>query len=255
MSREETGFKRDANFWSVLLRDFDSCAIDGFATGANNVRWKAILLFGRSDLEVNANVWQLPNYSQGDEICKDCLCNRTDRPFTDLREEAAWRGTEDMLEDGVMLRYISSKHPLVRSHYFSSHFARLDMMHILDCKGVVATFAGSILLSLATSNPLLGSTHDARCAELTRLRLEFECDNNVQNRLAESRYHLYTNALLLLASMWRHNCCIGAPFKAVSGSVLCPSRTDVGASENDDVGASEKEWIDFASIRFGFWLP
>ena len=26
-------------------------------------------------------------------------------------------------------------------------------------------------------------------------------------------------------------------------------------AENDDVGASENELIDFASIRFGFWLP
>ena len=31
-----------------------------------------------------------------DEVCSECLANRTNRPFTDMRADAAWRLTEKL---------------------------------------------------------------------------------------------------------------------------------------------------------------
>ena len=94
------GSASDPIAWAALLADFDSLAtgvVDGadVARDADGTRWKAILLIATADEEARCNEFGLPHYGS-DEPCSECMANRTTRPYTDLRAEAAWRPSESM---------------------------------------------------------------------------------------------------------------------------------------------------------------
>ena len=45
-----------------------------------------MLLFAKADEDCRSNDWGLPHYSAKDEVCSECLANRSTRPYTDLQE-------------------------------------------------------------------------------------------------------------------------------------------------------------------------
>ena len=81
----------DDNAWPSLIRDLEDLA-RGVRLGDD--MWRFVLLFGKADEEVRVNTWGLPSYNAPNEVCSECLANRTTRPFTDLSAAAAWRPTQ-----------------------------------------------------------------------------------------------------------------------------------------------------------------
>ena len=162
----------DAKLWGLLLDNFDALATEGFRD-AGGRQWWGILCFGKADLEVCCQSWGVPHYAAADENCMACLANRGVRNFSDLRPRANWRGTEGLSELAWRFR-LAGDHPLTNSRYFTSHFVRLDVMHVADCKGMTATIAGSVLRPLAHGDPRLGANQAERLEFLTRHRKEHE---------------------------------------------------------------------------------
>ena len=121
-----TGSECDDALWSAILADMDSLAtgaVDGsaIACGPDGVNWKAVLLIAKADEQARCDEFGLSHYN-GDEPCSECMCNRTTRPFTDLREGAAWRQSESMPFQCYSARLREPLHPLARSHYFCSRW-------------------------------------------------------------------------------------------------------------------------------------
>ena len=122
------------------------------------------------------------------------------RPFTDLRDVAAWRPTENMalfcfIFSLVSLLLFSSYfvlfsfsdlafvlyqqrlrqplHPLAASHYFCARwFFFLDLMHLMDCKGVTAIVAGSVL-GILVRRPALGANKAERLVTINQHRADW----------------------------------------------------------------------------------
>ena len=78
-----------------------------------------------------------------------------------MRRCAAWRRTEVMNAADYKSRASIPRHPLVDCRLFWRCFFALDMMHILDCKGLAATIFGS-LLAMLVRDARLGANQAAR---------------------------------------------------------------------------------------------
>ena len=135
----------DLKVWEVLLQDFEELARDGLRTGRGET-WSFVLLVIQADEEVRANSFGLIHWGQGDDICPECLANRTTMPYTDLRPNAAWRShlVSDLAE--FRGRNRRPNHPLLASPFFTRHLLQMDVMHCMDCKGVAAIAYGSFLM-------------------------------------------------------------------------------------------------------------
>ena len=72
-------------------------------------------------------------------MCAECLANRTDRPFTDTRVDAAWRLTEEQRWDFDKGRHMHTLPPLLSSPVFS------DLSFVVLDLGVTAFVFGSIV--------------------------------------------------------------------------------------------------------------
>ena len=126
------------------------------------ILWRFALLFAKSDEDARCNEFGLVHYSSAGEVCSECLCNRSNRPFTDLRPGALWRPTERMGFEVYKSRCRSPPHPLVDSPLFCHRmFFILDLMHLVDCNGVAALVFGSTLMMLVR-DARLGSNQQDR---------------------------------------------------------------------------------------------
>jgi hypothetical protein len=74
-------------------------------------------MWGKADLEQDVH-WGMPSYNAADTVCGNCGANRTDRPFTDLRPDAAWRPGEDM-PNPDFIDMCHGSHPLKQSPYWT----------------------------------------------------------------------------------------------------------------------------------------
>ena len=81
-------------------------------------------------------------------MCTECLGNRNERPFTDLGPDAKWRPTEEMPFEHFRCRAREPVHDLIACHYFHRWFVVLDVMHVMDCKGVAGLVYGGVLSML-----------------------------------------------------------------------------------------------------------
>ena len=81
------------------------------------------------------------------EPCSECMCNRSTRPYTDLRDDAAWKPTE-MMPLALCVARIRFDHPLILSLFLLVCFYSLDIMHKVDCNGVAALCDGGLLFVL-----------------------------------------------------------------------------------------------------------
>ena len=115
---------RDDECYKLLLRDFD-CLACGFVDGSpiaqdeDGTVWKAVLLWGKGDLEVQTVEWGLPSYNAAEHMCGWCKANRSDAPFTNLMWNAPWRESEDMPNEEFMHRLRAPVHPLATSVYLN----------------------------------------------------------------------------------------------------------------------------------------
>ena len=169
------GDRPDTNIWDFLLRDFEALAtglVGGrpVATGRDGRVLKWLLLFVKSDEEVRSQEFGFANPGAADEVCSECLGNRTSRPFTDLRATAAWRRSESLPFVAYAARARQPPHPLTEHPFFCFRFFfYLDLMHLMDCKGVLALAFGSVCKELI-ADPRLGANQQERLDTINERR-------------------------------------------------------------------------------------
>ena len=160
--------------WRTLLADLEALAsgvVDGLpiapvAPGSDDM-WRVVVVFAKADEQVRCDDWGLTHYNASHEVCSECLANRTDKPWTDMRAAASWRGTEQMSAAQYQARARAPLHPLVTSTLFWRFFFVLDAMHILDCKGVAATIFGSVL-GMLVRDRRLGPNQQSRIGSVNQ---------------------------------------------------------------------------------------
>ena len=103
-----------SNVWDVLLADFEALA-EG--VDVNGERWRFVLVFGKADEENRVQSWGLASWSAEDEVCGECLADRSAKSYTDMRPEARWRPTERMSLEMYRGRLRTPLHPLARSRF------------------------------------------------------------------------------------------------------------------------------------------
>ena len=59
--------------------------------------WGGIFLFATGDCEQILKKYNMRHYNLVDQICPDCLADRSLRPYTNLQEDAEWKETENMV--------------------------------------------------------------------------------------------------------------------------------------------------------------
>ena len=163
-------------FWAEVLADFDELGMHDKLVAPDGGRWRAALIFGKGDMEMRCLTWGLPGYGNAVDVCGSCLANRTSRPYTDCRPNASWRPTSlsNMPSQFYSERLAQPRHPLTLSPYFTKYFAILDVMHVMDCKGVTSHVAGSVLKWLINKELRLGSNQDQRLAKLNSKMRSFQ---------------------------------------------------------------------------------
>ena len=132
--------------WDYILAELEKLALTGFLD-ADGKRWNGMPLVSKADEQQRCDEWGLPDY-RGPEPCSDCLCNRTDKPYTDLRENAAWKPTENMALATYRsrIRKVRGKyHPITQSSFMHRNFMILDAMHVFDVHGAAELVYGGIL--------------------------------------------------------------------------------------------------------------
>ena len=111
------------------------------------------------------------------------------------------RSNESVHAEAFKARIARPLHPLVASHYFNKYFLRLDIMHIIDLKGVIAIAAGSLLLPLVQNDARLGRRQDERMAEINKQMKEFQSQNGTQHTMPPIRYeNLHSDGWACLGS-------------------------------------------------------
>ena len=133
----------DLKVWQILVRDFDMLARTGFTV--DDVTWTFVLLILKTDEEARCNSFGCVSWASANEVCPDCLADRTTRPYTDLRSSAAWRNHLVTSPEDFLRRNRQPDHPLVASAFATRHLMQLDIMHCMDCKGVSSIVFGSML--------------------------------------------------------------------------------------------------------------
>ena len=136
-------------------------------SGASQSLWMAtaqcgasVFSFAKADEECQCQAWGLPHYNSN-EPCSECLANRTDKPFADLKVTTAWRSTAPSLQRLTCARVRRSRHPVLASPLATRMMCYLDLMHLVDCKGVASWLFGGVLFFLL-KEPALGPTRKLR---------------------------------------------------------------------------------------------
>jgi hypothetical protein len=172
---QNSGSPTDYLWWGHLFDELlalGSGVVNGteVARDSNGTLWRGAFLFCKSDEDVRSNDFGLTHFSGRDEVCPECLANRTTRPFTDMREDANWTPGEEM---ALVARCREPPHPLVESEFFCHrHFFPIDTMHLLGCKGVTPMTFGSGLLHLLRV-ARLGANREERLEAIKARRVSF----------------------------------------------------------------------------------
>ena len=127
------------------------------------------------DLEWFAMEFGFP-YSASNLLCPYCMADqnqkRLERPFTDMRPTAAWRGSYFTIEQ-LKAKY---DHPLFWTPAVSVLSLKLDILHVLDL-GVAAYLFGSVLVTVWAQ---MEGNREAKMKELNRLLVELYDDVGVE---------------------------------------------------------------------------
>ena len=175
--------------WDAFFQDFDSLAYgidpetgEHVVCATDGVPWRFVLIHGKSDLE-QALAWDvILDYNGGDEICGYCNCNRTTRPFTDLRVHAASTASIGMSNDQFLAR-LTGNHPVRRSHYCNKYFYRFDAMHLYEVQGCANIIAGGVIDEVIRTSHALGPTMDLRLEKINTLKDEWYGNHVVHSKI------------------------------------------------------------------------
>jgi hypothetical protein len=192
------------------------------AQGPDGIVWEAVTLFGKADGEQMV-AWGMSSYNGTDEMCGYCLANRSDRPYTDLRDSAAWQPSEIGSTSPFFLRLRQPHHPLVVAEFFTFWFFRIDIMHLWDCKGVWSIVLGSVLWLLVHQENRLGTNQAARLEAINEKKNLFYAARGVQNRLPKLRLSNLVNGQTHMADL------SGQIIKAANTRALLPFAAELAA--------------------------
>ena len=142
------------------------------------------------DLDWFANYLKLVRHFHGERPCWLCNCDRDLYPWTDVAENAAWRGTIMSAEAGHSTPV--SLNPLFTVPGVSRFTLRIDTMHTC-CKGVAGHVNGSTLETLLDQRPGRQSRPDALKLLFNEIRDIYE-RRGVTNRLTNLRLSMFRNA-------------------------------------------------------------
>ena len=193
--------EQEQSLWNPILAEFTRLAQEGVGG------WRFVLLFAKGDMENRSVTWGLKSYNAAGEMCSECLANRSDRPFTDLRADAAWRLTR-LTTPQYCERSRIPLHPLLACGFMWRYFTPLDCMHVCDSNGVMSIVAGSVLRHVI-SDPALGPNQDSRLGILnSRLRSFYDSrpgvskmpDIRVKNLTDERGWHVLHGPLVKAAN-------------------------------------------------------
>lgn len=179
IKRKKAEAEDHSQLWREILQDFESLMVENTESRGP---WRFLLFFSIGDEEVRCVEWGLVSYGAADECCSECTANRTSRPWTDMRRGAGWRGTDNFTIAQYRDRCRRPLHPLANSTFMWRFFFFLDIMHILDCKGVISTIAGSLILEL-TRDLRLGPNQQRRLDVVNQKLREFYRQNPGVHRL------------------------------------------------------------------------
>ena len=185
---QRSGQMDDSLWWHHVLEDMAALG-SGYvgrravARDSDGTLWRAALVFVKCDEDVRANDFGMTHFSGRNEVCPDCLANRTTRPFTDLTEGAAWRPGEGMSFDVYKARAREPLHPLLANAQFCHRFfLPIDIMHLLECKGVTPLVFGSTLARLL-ADLRVGANKEERLEAINARREQFYDARPGANRL------------------------------------------------------------------------
>lgn len=171
--------KAEVIAWREILRDCEALATEG-VQDKRGMTWKFLVLFAKGDGEVH-QTWGLPCHND-QEVCHDCMANRSTRPYTDLQANASWRPSEQMPFDFFVARARQPPHPLVESCVVWRWFFFGDIMHLMDCKGFLALVFGGVMYYLLRL-PSLGRNQEERLKAVNDMRKGWYDANQGPNRL------------------------------------------------------------------------
>ena len=195
--------------------------------------WNMMWLFGKADAEQRV-AWGTASYNCNEDMCPDCPANRSDFPFTDLLPDARWRPRRFNLQEYVA-HMRQPLHPLAGAKFFSRHFIRHELMHTVDCNGVIATAGGSVLYKL-THMGTLGNNMQERLDFLNADYQQHCTDNKVSCRLPKLKLsHLTVDGKV---------CLHGPSIKAANSRAAVPwflqlCRTHFNSGSQHDVSCTK----------------
>ena len=124
-------------------------------------------------------------------------------------------------------------HPLIASHYFNKYLIRLDLMHLVDLKGVIAIAGGSLIQYLHNNCAALGRVKHFRLMSINRLMHEFQTRERTEHRMPPLRSDDLENA----QGMW---CLSSKLIKAANTRCLLPFLKHLAEQYLSPVGAHPK---------------
>ena len=225
--------------WHLFLRDSENVeqGLDQhgqpFAKDDDSTIWKLCFIFTKSDGEVVHIVLGLQGWSGVHECCSHCKANRSDMPWSDLRPNALWKHVE--LTQAEWLARVRGGHPLHDSRLWNRQFVRLDMMHLLDCKGYTAIISGSVLHLLAVGKDRLGTSISTRMVQINIKIEDFYRRNPCSSRIKDLRYEdlmhggdkwIELGGKMIKSAATRHT----APFLVYMAELLFDGRSQHHAS-------------------------
>lgn len=145
-----------------------------------DVEWGAVLMGCKMDLEGYVRDLKWHDYN-GNNPCGLCGADRGITPWTDFRPDAAWHAT--ILNARSYSREYAGLHPLYGFPGISVHTCFLDVMHVLDYKGITSWVAGGLLWSIISRRELRQRTYEGSLHEINELLTTFYTTNRVQHRL------------------------------------------------------------------------
>ena len=217
------------------------------ARDADGTLWTSYMLFGKSDMEVSTVQWGVTSYNAAEEMCGSCDANRTDKPFTNLRENSEWRPSEKMSNVQYMSR-VKQNHPLTRSRYFGKHFNRFATMHVSDLKGVCAIAAGSLMHGLVRREARLGANQELRMAAIN----DFIMDE-YKTTIVSSRVPALTIDNVSGGTLDQHPHLHGPLIKAANTRPLMPIMEKLARKYHDSGSVFDKAVIQVFSHMCGFY--
>ena len=99
-----------------------------------------------------------------------------------MRPCAKWVATEQLNHAAFLSRRNRSAHPLAGNRYFSKYLIRIDTMHVMDNNGITGAICGGILYHAMTTKNILGTTIEARLAEINRRLRRYQSTYIVSSR-------------------------------------------------------------------------